>query len=414
MRFILTDNAISNLEFLRYQYQIERKINLNDKPSIIGLPTMFGGINVVERKSQIAFLEQMHTILKPLICKEEDIKTPEQLNEHIAASRMMIAACLYVQSHINYSKRNSVLFRLIEDNLCINDDNYLDDEDKEACFLTASRLINSSKINLEKSNSILVNEGIDPISEKEWRKFANFLEEQTKTVSLDNHESEYPITAMTGPFFRMGLTYSGATVGMLMGETLSNASYVIGPKTKITAMIGTTLIVVGHASPTGIAIFAPVIAGKLISAFCSISLAHILSSTMGLIGQGIGVGVGIPLDVGYRLIKKTCKIIGDYCKKEQENPEMTGYRLADGLLVVNGITVQILPENKIPKDYVKQIIEIKEDGHLYVDGQQTKVPFSGIQLPKNSVQELRSLFKAKEEHAVEEESKQEISMANQV
>lgn len=404
MRFILTDNAIANLESLRYQYQYERKVNLDEKPSLIGLPTLFGGINVLERKDQISFLEKMYVILKSHLLKEEEIKTSEQFHEHISASRVMIAVCLYVQSQIINSKRHSVLYRLIEDNLGIDSENFLDDEDKETCFLTANRVINSSKIDLEKANCSLENEGLKPISEKEWKTFADFLDKKTEPLKPLPLESDYPITAITGPFFRMGLMYSGATAGMLLGDTISNASFVMGSKTKVTALIGTTLIVLGQAGPTGIAIFAPVVAGKLISAFCSISLAHVLGSTMGLVGQGIGTVVGIPLDVGCKLIKIMCGLIGSYCQKLPESPDVTGYRIADGMLVINGIALQILPENKIPENYVKQVIEITDDGKMYIDGILTTPPLSGIQLPKTIIEELKEHSKQKEEEVSIEES----------
>lgn len=404
MRFILTEKAKTAIETIRKQYQQEKNVNLNEKPSLLGVPTLFGGTDVENREKQIAFLEKIHDILKPNLFLEE-MKSPEQLQAYLTASRFMIAACLYVQSQISGSKRHSVLYRLIEDNLGITTENYLDEEDKEICFLAAKRMISSSPKVLDEANGHLSHKGIKMISEKEWRKFSEFINEHCNTSEDQSIYSQYPIASMVRPLFGAGFAYSGATIGLLLGDTISNASYIMGPKARLTAMVGTTLLVVGQSGPTSIALFGPVIATKLLNSFCTISLAHILGKSMEMLGQGIGLGVGLPLDLAYKLIWRACALIGNYYTKQQQNPELSGYRLTDGVMVIHGIVIQILPESQIPKAYKKQVIEIKEDNKMYIDGLLIEAPMADLECPNDVIEDIKKQIQAcYEKQPIEEDN----------
>lgn len=137
MRFILTSDALQKFDNIRADYQKAKKVDIEKEPSMFGRPIYFGGTNVIERKRQIHFLEKIKLILGPNLLPVEQIKTPEQYQATIMANRVFVAACFYVQSQIMSSKRNSALYRLIDDYLSMTKENFLDDEDKELCLLAA-------------------------------------------------------------------------------------------------------------------------------------------------------------------------------------------------------------------------------------------------------------------------------------
>lgn len=394
MPFILATDSIAKLDSLRAEYQKERKVDLSVQPSMIGMPAFFGGTNIEARSIQVTFLEKMKIILQSNLLKEEDIKTPEEWQANLTASRVMIAASLYVLSQIGSSKRNSALYRIIEDSLGITTNNAMDENDKEICYLAANRLINSSKIALDEGNSALKKAGCKPISEKEWSDFSKFLHSSCNVVKRDNPYTNYPITSITQPLFGAAFSYTGATIGFLGGDVISHSTKAMSTRYQLTAFIGSTLIILGPAGPTGVAIFAPVIAGKLITAFCSISLAHVLGVVMGIVGQGVGLGVGLPLDLAYRLLWKACAVIGSHYYKETNAAGLSGVRIADGMIVISGIVIEVTPEDKLPEGYKQHHIEIGKDNQMYIDGKQVTTPDTGVQLPPDVIEELKAQLKA--------------------
>lgn len=383
MRFILTSDALARFDLLRVQYQNERGIDLSKKPSKLGTPIFFGGIDSDSRNAQISFLEKIVTVLKPNLFKEGQIKTPEEWQANLTASRVMIAACLFVQSQIGKSERNSVLYRLIEDNLGISASNKLDEEDKELCYFAANRFLHSSSMNLDDVNIVLKKAGIGSLSERSWNEFSTFLQTKCDLAKIENPYENYPFTSITQPLFGAIFSYAGVTVGYISGDTISKSTAAMEPRYKLTALIGSSLLILGPVSPASIAIVAPVVAGKLITTFCSISLAHILGVTMGLLGQGVGIGVGLPLDLTYQLLRKAYRAISNHYFNDKNRPKLTGLRIGDGMLVINGIEFKMTtPDETLPAH--DNTIEIKEDGEIYLNNQRLEAPepIDGLELSK--------------------------------
>lgn len=396
MRFILSPGAIANLDSLRAEYQKIRNVDLDKEPSMIGLPTLFGGTNVKVRSIQVTFLEKMQIILQANLLKEEDIKTPEQWQANLTASRLMIAACLYVQDQISRPKNDSALYKLINSSLGVKDENYLDEEDKEACYFAANRVISSSKVALEDANATLVKAGRKPFSEKEWNDFSLYLEDKCQ-AKADNPYTNYPITSITQPLFGAAFSYTGVTIGFLGGDVISHSTNAMSPRSQLTALVGSTLLALGPAGPTGVALFAPVIAGKIISGYCSVSLAHVLGIAMGILGQGVGMIVGLPLDGAYQVIWRSSAAISHYYSKSNNSPERCGVRIADGMIVIYGIPIQVTPESQLPVDYKQHNIEIKSDGKVYIDGAYVEVPETGVQFSQSTINELNAKFQTEHE-----------------
>lgn len=408
MRFILAPNTIINLDFLREKYQKAKDIDLNAPPSMFGMPTFLGGTDIPARKAQIEFLEKIRIILKPNTFKEEEIQNLAELQASVTASRVMLAATLYVKHQISqtykvrHPKGKSVLYNLMDEDLGITNQNYLDEEDEEICILAAKRVIMSSLSALDDANVELKKAGLKNFSEKEWSAFQDFLSKRSINKITKDPYANYPITGITQKLFGAAGSYTGATIGFISGDVLSHSTTALSTKTKFTALVGGTLLVLGSAGPAGVGLFAPAIAERLISAFCSISLAHILGVSMGLLGQGLGIIVGVPLDLAYKLIWSAAATVGAYSFSSKK-PLLTGIRLGDGMTVFCGVPLESTPADKLPADYKTVQVDVR-DGQLYLDDKLVNVPETGMKLPEDVLRLLEARLKpipASEEEGIE-------------
>lgn len=370
MRYILPADALTNINFLRVEYQKERNVDLDKSPSMFGTPIIFGGTDVVARDAQTKFIKKMIVVFAANLLKEEHITTPEQAEASLTASRVILAACKYVQNQISKPKKNSALYRLINKDLGITAENFLDDEDKSICNLAANRLINSSIMAFEDANIALRKAGMETFTEIEWEHFSKYLADAAKKETTVNPYTNYPITSITQPMFGAAFSYTGATIGFLSGGMVSESTKIMSTKVQMTALIGSTLLMLGPAGPMGVALFSQVIAGKLITSFCSISLGHVLGTAMGIIGQGVGMGIGLPLDAAYRLIWKACSIIGNYYT-DYPNPS-TGIRIKDGMRMIGGVEIKATTElelAELAKSYELKQVDFK-DSSVLIEGKE--------------------------------------------
>ncbi len=370
MRYILPADILSNINFLRTDYQKERDVDLDKSPSMFGTPIIFGGTDVVARNSQTKFIKKMVAAFAANLLKEDQISTPEEAEASLTASRVIIATCRYVQSQISKPKNNSALYRLINKHLGITAENYLDEEDQNICNFAANRLINSSVMALEDANTKLREANMDPFSEIEWELFSNYLGDAAKKATTVNPYTNYPITSITKPMFCAAFAYTGATIGFLSGEMVSESTKIMPTKVQLTALIGSTLLILGPAGPMGVALFSQVIAGKLITSFFSISFGHLLGTVMGIVGQGVGMAIGLPLDVAYRLVWKACAIIGNYYTDTLNTA--SGIRISDGTRMIGGVEIKATTEAELielAKKYDVVNVEIQGDSVL-LDGKE--------------------------------------------
>lgn len=393
MHFILIPGSITKFAHLREDYEAQKHVDLSEEPSMIALPTFFGGVDVVSRSKQITFLEKVYTVMKMHWVKEEEIKTPQQWQVNLITARFMMAACLHVLSEINSSKRRSVLYKILEDNLGITNLNFLDEEDKEACYLTANRLVNTPNA-FEHSNVALQKAGVKPFTEMEWHKFTQFLKELCHKKEPKAKPSHFPVVSITQPFFGMAFSYVGATLGIVAAEAVSNSTTAIAPRVQLTALVGSTFLIINPAGTTGVALLAPVIAAKILTSFCTISLAHIMGSAMGMLGQGVGIGVGVPFDVAYNILWSVCSLIGRIYSKTPGMALINGIRIADGTPIMAGIPVQLLATSELPEGYTKKLLEITDKGELRIDGEEIKDVDKPMELPPEVLEELKRQLEA--------------------
>lgn len=372
MRYILPHNILLNIDFLKENYQKNKPVDLNNKPGFFSWPIILGGVDVQTRKKQIEFLEKIYFILKPNILKEEDIQTSEQLFASITAARILIAATLFVKHRIAEqcyisSESKSVLYQLLDQNLAITATNYLDEEDKEVCILAAKRYVTSSISALDQANSALHQAQKKIFKETEWNEFLEFVCQQPiRKVSPDLYVN-YPITNITQKLFGAAGAYTGASIGLLMGDMISQSNAALSGKTRLTLLIGGTLLVFNSAGPAGIALLAPAIAERLLNAFLKISLAQILGMSMGVVGQGVGIAVGMPLDLSYQMLIQTCKMVINHAFTQQNLP-LSGIRISDGASILAGMSLEEIQEGQLNEGNKEILVEIK-DSELYMDGQ---------------------------------------------
>lgn len=391
MLFILGPNKFPNLKQLRQKYQDEKNINLNASQSFFTMPTSLGGVDLLVRKEQIEFMEKILFILKPNLFNANDIKTDQELESSLNSARTVLAASLYLKSQIN-SKRRSVLYRLLDDMLGINETNYLDEEDQETCCLKAREVI-TSEFFLEHANDSLRGSEIPNLSEKEWTNFKDFLTSKVATKKTPDSYSHYPITHVTQKLCGAAGAYTGATIGILSGELISSSTRVFSSQMQLTTLIGGTILIFQSAGPAGVALFAPAIAERLIGTFCSISLAYILGTSMRLLGQGVGIGIGMPLDLSYQLLHATCRMAGSYISSSPETL-MSGLRISDGMTVLNGIALEARSIDNVPPEFKIMTVDIRED-KLYINGQliddtELKLPEETLELLKEKLNTSRS------------------------
>lgn len=386
MQFILTPGSIEQFDNLRTDYERERKINLKATPSMFGMPTLFQGPDVKNRCQQISFLEKIKWVLQRYLIKDEEIKTSEQWQAKLMASRILISSALFIQHEIGRSKENSVLYRLINKYLGITETNDFDDQDKESCYQTVAQFVYKPD-SLKQINRVMQTISTEQFSQSEWRRFSHFIKIHSNKQNFQEHKTNnYPVTSLISPVFETAFSFVGSTIGWVVAETVISSSIILSPRVKMTSLIG-TLLVIGPAGSTGIALLAPVIASKLISSFCTNSLSNLSETTMRLLGKGTGFFVGLPFDLVYNLLKASGTLIMNYTFPPPISELKDGIRIADGVYIVQGNPMQL---NLISQQKVsEQRLQITAKGEFFVDGQ----PIENLHNPMAlMIQELEEQF----------------------
>lgn len=469
MRYILPTDALSDLKNLRHNYQAARKVDLTKEPSMLSLPKFLGGTDVSSRSKQVCFIEKIIAAFAANLLEFKDIDSLPQRHCTLESYRTLLAACLFVQSQINGTKSHSELYKLIKKAMGINKNNFFDAQDKEICYQSAYLyLVNNSKAlaeanaaieetnavikkaktdikkakaaiveagaviaTIEKSNAITAEDNaaieeakaaivkandiiekatpislkdkLEPFLAKEWSDFISYLQKETKTPPPPNN---WPITSFTKPLFGMTFTYAGATLGFLVGEVASNSTKIMSSKLQLTAVVGSSMIFLGSASPAGVAFIAPAIAAKLIDTFFRISLADIMAFLMNLVGQGVGIGIGAPLDLAYRILCCICNKIGQMLHSEPQSPKIDGLHIADGKYTYQGIVLELIPVENLPENYAEEGMQITEEGKLLVKGKAVDLASSIKQLPPEVLEQLRNALATKPQSQNEQEDEE--------
>ncbi len=373
MRYILPDNAISNLRDLRKQYEENAKVDLSQKPGFFGVPTALGGTDIATRSSQILFIEKMLSLIDHNLFDKEDISTPEQFLASHRASKLALATCLYVRSQISptykvRSAQNSDLYHIIDTSLGMFGANTMDDEDKLSCFHTAAELMKPPEA-FEEANARLEKNDLSAFSKEEWMAFQAFVHEKISHKKPPENILNWPFTSIARPLFGYIGSSAGATIGLMAGHNISSSSPLTSTNNYIAATVSNGIILLGIGSTLGTPFIAPILATKLLDTFLQIFLARSMHYVLSIAGEGVGMAIGLPLDLAYQLLCKSLNSI--YELLGDQHPGLSGLRIADGKLVTNGIVLESA-ENIDPSTLSKvqkaEAIMVKSDGSFKVGG----------------------------------------------
>lgn len=198
---------------------------------------------------------------------------------------------------------------------------------------------------------------IDPIDRTVWNEFKEFVKTELKPAKKS---TLYPITSYTRPIFGSIFGYAGASIGLNAGNTISNSTKLNTTRYYLTAGISGVILTVGGAGTMGVSIIAPVIATKLVESFCQVSLGHIAAVSFKYVGEGVGITVGLPLDIAWKLTKKSYGVIKDWATHKQDVEGLTGIRIADGMPVVAGIVIRVSQESNAPDASIIVELELND------------------------------------------------------
>lgn len=114
-----------------------------------------------------------------------------------------------------------------------------------------------------------------------------------------------------------------------------------------------------------------------------------MGTAAGYLGQGVGIGIGFPLDAAYNLLWSICSLISRHYSKTPELAPIDGIRIVDGAMIIAGIPIQWVAENALPEGCTKKILEITEEGEIHIEGEEEIESESPMQIPPEVIEELK-------------------------
>ncbi|STX28644.1 Dot/Icm secretion system substrate [Legionella beliardensis] len=424
MHLILADSFLKKLLTLRSDYESRTKLNLETSPEPYTVSLFFGKKDIKTRLKQISFIENWLIILSSQLKPNLDFTCEEEIQAHLMGLRMLVATAFYIRNQIDdtYTIRsgiNATLGLLLEEALLLCSSNLVDEETYACCLLATQRYLRDNQ--LQTINSILSKRNNNAknayISEIEWNKFTIFINQQCNNLDKKWHK-DYPITAIMMPLFALPMAAAGTSIGWLVGDLTAKSYSLLPARHAVTALFGSGLILLmGSTSSMGIMLLAPTYAGKLFDTFFGVSFAYVLGSVMRLLGTGVGWGVGMTLDLTWKLLCNACSLLTKAMISQAKLPPITGFNLVNGHRVVNGIELAVMDLIEIEKiksnNYEAHPITLNmaEDGFLIKIGdEEAKIKWQVSEKDPVYLQELMTKLKASEGFATVEslpEEKQE-------
>ncbi|KTD25710.1 Dot/Icm secretion system substrate [Legionella lansingensis] len=381
MGFVLSDKFLPRMASLRSDYQNEAKVILEGTQGPNRLSLFLGAKDTKTRDKQIAFIEKWLAALdndlhpERLFLQEalpgsekdtlvtsnpEDTQAPsssipkepfllhipaEAMENQITALRVLVTASLYLKSQIdstysNYSVRSgeySILEQLLNKAMGLSSTNPMDEETRACCLLAAKRYLT------EKGRFETINAVLRPrFTESQWNDFLVWVINQCDGLH-PKYKTNYPVTRVMMPLFGKPLELAGYTTGFLLGEMVGKSTKLLKGRIALTGVISSGLMFfMGPTASVGVMLLAPTYAGKILDAYCGVTLAWVLGTVGNMAGQGIGLGVGLSLDLSWKLIYKTCKVIGRLYSSHESMEKLTGICLTDGARMLNGHKLEIV------------------------------------------------------------------------
>ena len=333
MPFVLSENFITQLSNLRENYEKEAGVKLDRASQPYSISLFFGAKDVDSRKKQIVLMEQWVQVFCPDPSNPPLLDTKEALLEYITALRVLMAVGFFIKFQIDGtysfgSGGSTLMERLIHQAMGVSRTNVLDEETWACCLLAAKRFLGTDGC-FERVNARLKT----PFTERQWVDFTEFVTTQCNLMD-GKFKSYYPITTVMMSAVSRPLELVGSATGYLVANVLVKSTSFQPVRYALTAMIGSgVFLLTGPTTNVGVLVLVPAITGQAIDFLCGASLAWTMGTALRWVGQGVGMGVGVPLDVSKRLLYQTCSLFESTPEKD---PTLRGMVLVDGHTVVDG------------------------------------------------------------------------------
>jgi hypothetical protein len=421
MPFILPDDFSKKLKTLRQDYEnnAHTKLSPDSQPYAI---SRFFGRDIYNRNKQIAFIEKMYQVLFSQFQIDKignlTLKDDHELHEYIIASRILIAAIIYIKSQISdtywtrYRNNHSVLFSLLDETLALHKGNIIDEVTHD-CIINTTKEFMQKKI-IVGSSDILTIELESLVSDPEWKDFTKFIEnKQTRT-----QQTHYPITGVLMPLVAKPFEWAGIASGYTLGEIVAGSTVIqrtVMPKLTTTvsdAIFTAASLTGGGPVGMGVMFLAPRSAALLLRRYSGVSLASILGYVMSLIGQGIGWAIGRPLDALFQL---SCYALTSLFNQNDPTCPISGYNLVNGFYYFRGMKMEIIKDNAAENTQIKpiQLNFIQNGFQITIDDDTALVPFERHNMSKKEQELLDKLETDMIEKGVLPLIRQELSLDEQ-
>ena len=327
-------------------------------------------------RKQIVFIEQWLTVLSKDLSETGIFDSNDAREKHISASRLLIAVGFYITSQIDstYKVRggsSATLSQLIHKAMGISSVNRMDEETRACCLLTAKRYLEEGG-RFDAANALLST----AFKEKERYDFLVFINDQCSLLEK-KYKVSYPITAIIMPVCAKPLELAGYATGYVLGDTLGRSNEFHLLQCALTIILGNCVIgITGPSIGMGVMLFA---SGRILDTFCGISLAWLMGTALKTVGQGIGFGVGIPLDLAFKLLNSARVVLGNYYAS---SAKLTGLSLIDGHPIIEGVSIKLESVDSefvmVPSEGAPSPEASLEDGveiTVTIDGQTVRLPW---------------------------------------
>ena len=356
MSFVLSDDFVTQLSELRKNYEKEASIDLEHAPQPYARIRFFGAKDIDSRKKQISFIEQWVNVFKEDLSEDNPLRSPKERHRRILALHVLISVCFYTTSQIDgtYSVRSgasAILEKLICKAMGVSKTNYIDNETKARCFLAAKHYL------IKDGHLEIINAHLSaPIHEKQWGEFLIFITRQCDALDT-KYKTNYPITSIMMPLVAKPLEFAGYATGYVFGDMIGKSSELLSTQKTMTALLGSCVFAIAGSSSgasLGVILFVPTCAGRIVRAFCGISLASLMGTALSHVGQGVGFGVGMSLDLSCKLLYNACDLLANLCR---DHKKLTGTSLVSGHRIIEG--VEFVPEDSdsIPEELSREFAQ---------------------------------------------------------
>ncbi|WED43911.1 hypothetical protein [Legionella cardiaca] len=276
--------------------------------------------------------------------------TAQAIENQVTALRVLATVCMYIKSEIDstYSVRSgssAILEQLINEAMGITSSNIIDQETRACCLLATQRYL-KERGRFEAINAQLQTR----FTEKQWHDFLSFVDKECAGLSK-KYKTQFPVKDIMMPLMGKPLELAGYTSGFILGEMVSKSTKLLKTQHALTAAIGSGLVLcLGPSASIGVILLAPTYASRILDTFCGVTLAWALGTAGNIVGQGLGFGVGVSVDLSWKLMYHSVTLLASLYAKTRPEEKLTGICLINGHRIVDGIELKVVDLESLPPE----------------------------------------------------------------